>query len=66
MEEKAPGKIYVTGNTVIDALHMVVNKLKRDPALADGQIYVLKNAGYDIQDVAKSMGAFYLLKAQGR
>jgi len=48
MEEKAPGKIYVTGNTVIDALHMVVNKLKRDPALADGQIYVLKNAGYDI------------------
>lgn len=26
----------------------------------------VKNAGYDIQDVAKSMGAFYLLKAQGR
>lgn len=48
MEEKAQGKIYVTGNTVIDALHMVVSKLSRDSALADGQINVLKNAGYDI------------------
>lgn len=47
-EEKAHGKIYVTGNTVIDALHMVVNKLKSDKALADEQIQILKNAGYDV------------------
>ena len=47
-EEKAHGKIFVTGNTVIDALHMVVNKLKGDKALADEQIQVLKNAGYDV------------------
>lgn len=47
-EEKAQGEIYVTGNTVIDALHMVVNKLKSDKALADEQINVLKNAGYDV------------------
>ena len=47
-EEKAHGKIYVTGNTVIDALHMVVEKLKSDKALADEQINVLKNAGYDV------------------
>ena len=33
-EEKAQGQIFVTGNTVIDALHMVVSKLKSDPALA--------------------------------
>ncbi len=46
--EKAQGKIYVTGNTVIDALHMVVNKLKSDKALADEQINVLKEAGYDV------------------
>lgn len=46
--EKAQGKIYVTGNTVIDALHMVVNKLKSDKALADEQIIVLKEAGYDV------------------
>ncbi len=47
-EEKAQGQIYVTGNTVIDALHMVVDKLKTDKALADEQINVLKAAGYDV------------------
>ena len=47
-DEKAQGQIFVTGNTVIDALHMVVDKLKSDKALADEQIQVLKNAGYDI------------------
>ncbi len=47
-EEKAHGQIFVTGNTVIDALHMVVKKLKTDKALADEQINVLKNAGYDV------------------
>ena len=47
-EEKAHGKIYVTGNTVIDALHMVVNRLKKDKALADKQINVLRHAGYDV------------------
>lgn len=47
-EEKAHGQIYVTGNTVIDALHMVVNKLKSDKSLAAEQINVLKSAGYDV------------------
>ena len=47
-EEKAQGQIYVTGNTVIDALHMVVNKLKNNKALADEQISILKIAGYDV------------------
>ena len=47
-EEKAQGKIFVTGNTVIDALHMVVKKLKNDKVLSDEQIIVLKNAGYDV------------------
>lgn len=46
--EKAQGKIYVTGNTVIDALHMVVEKLKSDPALAAEQENVLRQAGYDV------------------
>jgi len=46
--EKAQGKIFVTGNTVIDALHMVVEKLKNDKVLADEQVNVLKNAGYDV------------------
>ena len=47
-EEKAHGQIFVTGNTVIDALHMVVDKLKNDKALANEQINVLKDAGYDV------------------
>ena len=48
LEEKAHGDIYVTGNTVIDALHMVVNKLKNDTALAKEQEEVLAKAGYDV------------------
>ena len=46
--EKAHGRIFVTGNTVIDALHMVVEKLKNDSALAERQVLVLRNAGYDV------------------
>ena len=47
-EEKAHGNIYVTGNTVIDALHMVVEKLKSDEELAKEQDRVLLDAGYDV------------------
>ena len=48
IEEKAMGQIFVTGNTVIDALHLVVNKLKTDVELAKEQDAVLLNAGYDV------------------
>ena len=48
LEEKAHGQIFVTGNTVIDALHMVVDKLKNDPKLAAEQEDVLRAAGYDV------------------
>lgn len=48
MEEKIHGNIYVTGNTVIDALHLVVNKLKNDSALAKEQEEILEKAGYDV------------------
>lgn len=50
--EKAQGNIYVTGNTVIDALHMVVNKLKNDDTLAKKQEAILKQAGYDVNRLA--------------
>lgn len=53
-EEKAHGQIFVTGNTVIDALHMVVNKLNSDPALAAEQEKVLLKAGYDISRLESS------------
>lgn len=52
IEEKAMGKIYVTGNTVIDALHYVVSKLKSDEAIAKEQDAVLLNAGYDVTRLA--------------
>lgn len=48
LEEKAHGDIYVTGNTVIDALHLVVDKLKNDDALAKEQEEILTKAGYDV------------------
>ena len=51
-EEKAQGEIYVTGNTVIDALHMVVDKLKNDETLAKEQKGILKKAGYDVNRLA--------------
>ena len=52
LEEKAHGAIYVTGNTVIDALHMVVDKLNFDNALAEEQKVVLASAGYDVTRLA--------------
>ena len=48
IEEKALGNIYVTGNTVIDALHLVVERLKNDDALAKEQDEILMKAGYDV------------------
>lgn len=48
LEEKAQGNIYVTGNTIIDALYMIVDKLKTDQALAQQQNRALFEAGYDV------------------
>lgn len=48
LEEKAHGKVYVTGNTVIDALHMVVDKLNNDAVLAKERDEILLQAGYDV------------------
>lgn len=46
--EKVSGAIYVTGNTVIDALHMVVDKLNTNEQLANEQNAILAKAGYDM------------------
>ncbi len=52
LEEKVHGSVYVTGNTVIDALHLVVDKLKTDPVLAWEQASTLAKAGYDVRRLA--------------
>lgn len=44
--------ITVTGNTGIDALHIVVDRLKNDAALAEERKNVLKEAGYDVNRLA--------------
>ena len=46
------GNIYVTGNTVIDALHMVVDKLQNNKVLVAEQEKVLAEAGYDVKRLA--------------
>ena len=48
LAEKAQGQVFVTGNTVIDALYMVIDKLKNDKTLAKKQENVLAAAGYDV------------------
>jgi len=47
-EGVAESKITVTGNTVIDALYMVVDKIKNDKNLSKELANVLYNAGYDV------------------
>ena len=47
-ENVASNSIIVTGNTVIDALHWVVNKIKNDKGLEVQQVDKLLKAGYDI------------------
>lgn len=47
IDEKVQGKVFVTGNTVIDALHAVVSKLSQDTVLATEQKMILNKAGYD-------------------
>ena len=46
-EAVAEESITVTGNTVIDALYWVVNKIKNDDSLNSELETVLKTAGYD-------------------
>lgn len=47
-EGVAPEKITVTGNTVIDALQMVVERIKSDSALQTQLADQLLEAGYDV------------------
>ncbi len=47
-EDIAEEAITVTGNTVIDALYMVVDKIKTDDALSANLKTVLSNSGYDV------------------
>ena len=65
-EEKVQGRIYVTGNTVIDTLHMVVDRLKNDAALAAEQDKVLLKAGYDVSRLADGSRRLVLITGHRR
>ena len=45
----ADESITVTGNTVIDALHWVVDKIRKDESLSLDLADMLRNAGYDVE-----------------
>ena len=47
-EDINPDSIVVTGNTVIDALHQVVTKIKKDTNLDTELEKTLKKSGYDV------------------
>lgn len=47
-ENTSENSITVTGNTVIDALYWVVNKIKQDKTLDSNLEKELKEAGYDV------------------
>lgn len=47
-EHVAENTICVTGNTVIDALHWVVDKIKTDSSLCSDLQQKLMNSGYDV------------------
>lgn len=53
LEEKSHGNIYVTGNTVIDALYIVAKRLKTDTTLAKEQEEILLQTGYDVTRLSK-------------
>ena len=51
-ENVSEDKITVTGNTVIDALYWVVDKIKSDKNLDSELEGILKSAGYDVNRLA--------------
>lgn len=66
LSEASAGKIYVTGNTVIDALHLVVNRLNNDEVLRAEQVQKLKNAGYDTERLKGSGKRLVLITGHRR
>lgn len=48
LEEQVQGKTFITGNTVIDALYMIIDRLRKDKTLSKEQNILLLKAGYDI------------------
>ena len=65
-EEKVQGQIYVTGNSVIDALKMVVGRLEIDDNLKLELKEILLRAGYDVNRLSNSKRKLILITGHRR
>lgn len=65
-EGVCPDKIWVTGNTVIDALYWVVDRLKNNENLSKEQYVCMKDAGYDICRIDKDGRKLVLITGHRR
>lgn len=65
-EGVSPEKITVTGNTVIDALHWVVKRIKGDQALQSQLAGELLEAGYDVSRNEESKRRLVLITGHRR
>ena len=59
-------KITVTGNTVIDALHLVVDKISSDTSLRQELAEVLRQSGYDINRLNDTQRRLVLITGHRR
>lgn len=59
-------KIIVTGNTVIDALHMVVDRIKNDASLSSSLSERLKEQGYDVDRLKNESRRLVLITGHRR
>ena len=59
-------KIIVTGNTVIDALHMMVERIKSDATLSAALQSELKSRGYDVGRLADGTRRMVLITGHRR
>ena len=66
MNETVSGEIIVTGNTVIDALHMVVDRLHSDQPLSDRVAKRLYHAGYDLNRLTSGTRRMVLITGHRR
>lgn len=66
IREAAVGEIHVTGNTVIDALHLVVRRLNEDASLRAAQDNKLYEAGYNTERLTNSNRRLVLITGHRR
>ena len=67
LDENTPDeRILVTGNTVIDALYWVVDKIKSTPALSGELAEALRESGYDVSSLEDNQRRLVLITGHRR